>query len=172
MEREEHGLRRKCEELRHALTTRTKELAQSQELYSKLKQRALLGQTPAVSPGVSRSRTPRHPAGLAVDAGHRQAQPQLPRPAIPVGGRAGASNYFPTSPKYSNAQTGSAALVEWNKPRFSQREFFPSSGSMQVADRQGQIYQPRRQATRQSGITGLPLSHRRPGWGLAQQHRY
>ncbi|KXX83193.1 hypothetical protein MMYC01_200229 [Madurella mycetomatis] len=57
MELEENSLRRRFEELRHTLSARTKELAQFQELYSKLKQRALLSQTQDVSSGALGSRT-------------------------------------------------------------------------------------------------------------------
>ncbi|KAK4109902.1 hypothetical protein N656DRAFT_791442 [Canariomyces notabilis] len=125
MEREEDSLRRKCEELSFALTNRTKELAQSQELYSKLKQRAL-SQNQNISPGISGSRSPLR-TGSATETNYRHSQTQLPRPIMPVGSKVGASNYFPTSPKSSTTQPNSTAIVEWNKPRFSQREYIMQS---------------------------------------------
>ena len=125
MEREEHALRRQCEDLRLTLDNRTRELSQSQELYSKLKQRVLLNQTQEAPPSVSRSRTPLRAHGTT-DAGHREAQSQLPRPVMPIGAKAGVSNYFPASPGYSKTQPSSAALVEWNKPTLSQREGCPT----------------------------------------------
>ncbi|KAK3306954.1 uncharacterized protein B0T15DRAFT_553131 [Chaetomium strumarium] len=120
MEREEYELRRKCEELRLALEDRTKELSQSRELYSKLKHRVLLNQTQDIAPGIARSQTPVN-AGAALDAsrGHTPSQP--PRPGIPVAARAGVSNYFPASPRYSKTQPSSNERSEWNKPAFSHR---------------------------------------------------
>jgi len=120
MERDENALRRKCEDLRLTLESRTRELSQSQELYSKLKQRVLSSQTQEVPPSVSRSRTPIQapPTG---DAGHGQTKSQLPRPVLSMGARAGTSNYFPASPRHSKTQPISGALMEWNRPVFSQR---------------------------------------------------
>ncbi|KAH6631915.1 hypothetical protein F5144DRAFT_235521 [Chaetomium tenue] len=113
MEREEHTLRRQCEDLRLTLENRTRELSQSQELYSKLKRRVLLGQTQDTPPSVLRSRTPVQPAATG-DTGHGQAQSQLPRSILPVGARTGATNYFPASPGYSKPQN-SASLMDWNQ---------------------------------------------------------
>jgi E3 ubiquitin-protein ligase CCNP1IP1 len=123
MEREEHTLRRKCEDLRLTLDSRTRELSQSQELYSKLKQRVLLSQNQEIPPSVSASRSPMQAAG-SVDAGQGQAHSQLPRPVLPVGARTGVSNYFPASPGYSKPQPSSTAIVEWNKPVFTQRRCY------------------------------------------------
>ncbi len=125
MEREEQALRRKCEDLRLTLENRTRELSQSQELYSKLKQRVLMSQAQELPPSVARSRTPIQAPGSG-DGGHGPAQSQLPRPIMPVSAPTGAPNYFPASPAYAKAQPSSAALVEWNKPSaFSQRTAFP-----------------------------------------------
>ncbi|KAK3904077.1 hypothetical protein C8A05DRAFT_14020, partial [Staphylotrichum tortipilum] len=114
-EREEHALRRKCEDLRLTLESRTRELSQSQELYSKLKQRVLHSQAHEVPPSVSRSRTPIQPADVA-NPRQGQAQSQLPRPVLPVAARSGASSYFPASPTCAKARPASAALPEWNRP--------------------------------------------------------
>ena len=120
MERDEHSLKRTCEDLRHTLDTRTRELSQSQELYSKLKQRVLLNQTQDMAPGVSRSRTPVQGGGT-FDASRGHTQSQLPRPVMPQGARVAATSYFPASPGYSKSKPGSATLVEWNQPALSQR---------------------------------------------------
>ncbi|KAL2127680.1 hypothetical protein VTI74DRAFT_10318 [Chaetomium olivicolor] len=118
MEHEEHALRRKCEDLRLTLENRTRELSQSQELYSKLKQRVLLSQTQEIAPSIARSQTPVQRV-VTADIGHGNTQSQLPRPVMPVGAKAGVSDYFPVSPGYSKSQTAPAALVESNKPSFS-----------------------------------------------------
>jgi E3 ubiquitin-protein ligase CCNP1IP1 len=123
MEREEHTLRRKCEDLRLTLDNRTRELSQSQELYSKLKQRVLLSQNQEIPTSVSTSRSPMQAVG-SVDAGQGQAHSQLPRPVLPVGARTGVSNYFPASPGYSKPQPSSTTIVEWNKPVFTQRRCY------------------------------------------------
>ncbi|KAK4126077.1 hypothetical protein N657DRAFT_654535 [Parathielavia appendiculata] len=119
MEVEEQSLKRRYEQLRVTLENRTKELSQSQELYSKLKQRVLLSQTMEVPPSVSKSRTPMRAAGIA-DPGHGQTQSQLPRPVASVSARGGPPEYFPASPKYAKTQPKSTALTEWNKPTTSQ----------------------------------------------------
>jgi len=128
MEREEHALRQKYEDLRLTLENRTRELSQSQELYSKLKQRVLHSQAQEPPPSVSRSRTPLQPAGAA-NTRHGQAQSQLPRPVLPGAARSGASSYFPASPAYAKARPASAALVEWNRPGFPQRRVGPDLDS-------------------------------------------
>ncbi|KAK4134206.1 hypothetical protein BT67DRAFT_497117 [Trichocladium antarcticum] len=121
MEREEHGLKRTCEDLRLTLDSRTRELSQSQELYSKLKQRVLLNQTQNLAPGVSRSRTPVQGGG-PFDAGRGHSQSQLPRPVLPPGTTraTAAASYFPASPGYPKSHSGPSTLVEWNKPAISQ----------------------------------------------------
>lgn len=131
MELEENGLRRRIEELRHALSARTKELAQSQELYSKLKQRALLSQAQDVSSSVLESRTSVQ-ADATIDASYRQPHTQPPRPGVPTAGRSGVSNYFPASPKYHSTQPGPTGLVEWDKPRLTQRKCFSQFNSWTV----------------------------------------
>ncbi|KAL2120807.1 hypothetical protein VTJ04DRAFT_4834 [Mycothermus thermophilus] len=103
MEREEHALRRKCEELRLTLENRTRELSQSQELYSKLKQRVLFGQTQEVPPSLVRAQTPLPPAA-PVDSDQRTSQQQPGRPVPPPTTRVATSNYFPASPGYSTTQ--------------------------------------------------------------------
>lgn len=129
MEREEHSLRRKYEDLRLTLDTRTRELAQSQELYAKLKQRVLLSQAQDIGPGLSRTQTPIQRAG-ALDTSHGHAPSQLPRPVMSMGTRGGGvSTYFPDSPGYSKNKSGTATLVGWNKPAPSQRKGSPLFGS-------------------------------------------
>ncbi|KAL2016154.1 hypothetical protein VTK56DRAFT_4122 [Thermocarpiscus australiensis] len=160
MEREEHNLRRKCEDLRLTLENRTKELAQSQELYTKLKQRVLLSQSQDIPSGVWRSRTPAQ-AG-ALDAGHTQAHSQIPRPVMPVSARAGASTFFPTSPGYANTQPSSTSLVEWNKPAFSQRVPATPSSHLPIRD-------PRSLAFASTPRTGIGTTTSVPGSGRNHQ---
>lgn len=123
MEREEHTLRRTCEDLRLTLENRTKELSQSQELYSKLKQRVLLRQAQEMPPGVSRSHAPLQAAG-AVDAGQAQIHSQPHQPVQSIGTRTGMPNYFPGSPNYSKTQPTATTLIDWDKPGFSQRRAY------------------------------------------------
>lgn len=118
MEREEQSLKRTCEDLRLTLETRTRELGQSQELYTKLKQR-VLSQNQDINPGLSRSQTPIQ-GGAALDTARNHVQSQLPRPVMPAGVRADVSNNFPPSPGYSKTQPTSTTLVEWSKPALSQ----------------------------------------------------
>ena len=165
MERDEHALRRKCEDLRLTLENRTRELAQSQELYSKLKQRVLLGQTQEIPPSVARARTPLQ-APRSVDASHGQAQSQLPRPVLPVGARTGAPSYFPASPGFSKTQPVPAALVEWNRPAFSQRTVFPACTSEVTAKlfrNRGARYAIRPLAPQKSQIPSIRIDT--PSWG-------
>ncbi|KAL2258166.1 hypothetical protein VTK26DRAFT_8639 [Humicola hyalothermophila] len=115
MEREEQSLKRTCEDLRLTLEARTRELSQSQELYSKLKQRVLHSQNRGISPGILRSRTPLQ-GGPVVDGTGGHPQSQLPRPVMPAGIRSSASNYFPASPNCSKMQLTSTTLHDWNKP--------------------------------------------------------
>lgn len=144
MEREDHTLKRTCDELRHTLDTRTRELAQSQELYSKLKQRVL--NTQDVPSGVSRSGTPVQGGG-AFDGPRGHAQSQLPRPVMPVGARGAATSYFPASPGYSKTQPNSTTLVEWNKPVLSQRTCHPNVQPQTRALTRGQTYPQRHPIT-------------------------
>jgi hypothetical protein len=120
MEREEHALRRKCEELRLTLENRTRELSQSQELYSKLKQRVLFGQTQEVPPSLVRAQTPLPPAAL-VDSDQRTSQQQPGRPVPPPTTRVATSNYFPASPGYSATQPVASALATSGMPLSSHR---------------------------------------------------
>ncbi|AEO55193.1 hypothetical protein MYCTH_2050486 [Thermothelomyces thermophilus ATCC 42464] len=120
MEREEHSLKRQCEGLRLALESRSRELAQFQELYSKLKQRVLHGQAQEVPPSVLRSRTPIRAPGAAPES-HNRTQPQLGRPTMPASVRTEIPNYFPASPGFPETQPRSEALVEWNTPEIPQR---------------------------------------------------
>ncbi|KAK4042825.1 hypothetical protein C8A01DRAFT_44183 [Parachaetomium inaequale] len=163
MEREEHTLRRQCEDLRLTLENRTRELSQSQELYSKLKQRVLLGQTQEAPPSVSRSRTPLRAHGTA-DAGYRDAQSQLPRPAMPVGVKTGVSNYFPASPGFSKTQPSSTAPAEWNKPTLSQQTEMPATPSRNVP-----LGNPRSLAFASTPRTGVGTAVPVPASGRFQQ---
>ncbi|KAH6635234.1 hypothetical protein B0J18DRAFT_41408 [Chaetomium sp. MPI-SDFR-AT-0129] len=114
MEREEHDLRRQCEELRLTLENRTRELTQSQELYSKLKQRVLIGQSQQTPPGAPRSQTPMRPHDTIAST-HVQV-PQLPISAQHANHGLGRPNYFPASPGQPRAQTRSNLIADWNRP--------------------------------------------------------
>ncbi|KAL2175580.1 uncharacterized protein P884DRAFT_310936 [Thermothelomyces heterothallicus CBS 202.75] len=121
MEREEHSLKRQCEGLRLALESRSRELAQFQELYSKLKQRVLHGQAQEVPPSVLRSRTPIQAPGAAPESHNNRTQPQLGRPTMPSSIRTEIPNYFLASLGFPETQPRSEALVEWNTPEIPRR---------------------------------------------------
>ncbi|KAK4245473.1 hypothetical protein C7999DRAFT_16314 [Corynascus novoguineensis] len=103
MEQEEHSLRRQCEELHLTLESRTRELSQSKELYSKLKQRVLRNQTQEVPPSLLRSRTRIQAIGAA-DAARAQAHSQLAHPAKPAGVRTAVPNHYSASPGTSKTR--------------------------------------------------------------------
>ncbi|KAK3353524.1 hypothetical protein B0T25DRAFT_568721 [Lasiosphaeria hispida] len=122
-ELQEQGLARKCDDLRAALADKSNELTRSQDLYNKLKQKVLLGQSPGATPGGMRSK-----AAVEIDIpgprdrfarpGVYEQQPQLPSRVLLVGDGETVPNYFPGS-DHTNAQTGSASAVGWSKPMAS-----------------------------------------------------
>jgi len=127
MEREERELKQTCEELRKTLETRSRELEQSQELYTKLKQRILQGhqqqpkQQQPIPPTTPSSHT-LFQTSNSPDPGRGHDQAPLARPLFSGGTRA-TSNYFPTSPRNTRPELSSTALVGWSKPAFPQRKY-------------------------------------------------
>ena len=121
LEHREQALVRKCEDLRHSLSEKTKELSRSQELYSKLKQRVLLDRPPgsAIVGNSShlRAPTPNSPNVREgpIHPGAYGRQPHIPGQSAPIAGGAPAPDYFPASPRYTKAQTGPATLVGWTR---------------------------------------------------------
>lgn len=122
MEREECSLKRQCEDLQLALEGRTRELAQFQELYGKLKQRVLHSQAHDLPPGALRSRTPIQALGVVPES-HARTQPQLDHPTMPTSVKTVIPDYFPASPGCPEARPRSEALVEWNTSAIPQRRY-------------------------------------------------
>jgi hypothetical protein len=117
MEHREQALLRKCEDLRHSLGEKTRELSRAQELYSKLKQRVLLDRSPGSAAGQNENlRSPPvqtirdHP--LQPPAYGRQVLSRT----VPLGGGAAVPDYFPSSPMYTKSQIGPGTLAGWSKP--------------------------------------------------------
>ncbi|KAK0714951.1 hypothetical protein B0H67DRAFT_229613 [Lasiosphaeris hirsuta] len=118
-ELKEQGLVRKCNDLRAALAYKNNELTRSRDLYKKLKQKVLLGQSPGAAPRGMLSN-----AAVEVDipgsrdrfsgSGMYEQQPHIPNRVLPVGSRDTVPNYFP-SPDYPNPQASSASTVGWSK---------------------------------------------------------
>ncbi|KAK0645612.1 hypothetical protein B0T16DRAFT_329143 [Cercophora newfieldiana] len=131
LEQREQALVRKCEDLRHSLSEKTKELSRSQELYSKLKQRVLLDRSPGSAAGQNHKPRPGPVQNILDSSLHTGAygrQPQFSGPHAPLGGGNAVPDYFPTSPNYTKAQAGPSAHVGWARPVASQGNMSPSRG--------------------------------------------
>jgi hypothetical protein len=127
MEREERELKQTCEELRKTLKTRTRELEQSQELYTKLKHRVLRGdqqqpqQQQPIPPTAPSSSTPFQTSNSpGLGQGHAQVSFS---PPLFSGGIHATSNGFPTSPRNTRPEPSSTALLGRNKSALPQRKY-------------------------------------------------
>jgi hypothetical protein len=119
MEQREQALIRKCEDLRHSLSEKSKELSRAQELYSKLKHRVLQDQSPGSAVGVGiqppNLRAVAAQNNMRDNAIHQPGygrQGQIPTHTASVGVGAAVPDYFPSSPKYPKASNA----VGWSRP--------------------------------------------------------
>ncbi|KAK0629953.1 hypothetical protein B0T17DRAFT_205101 [Bombardia bombarda] len=112
MEQGEQALRRKNESLRVTLAEKSRKLAQSQELYSKLKQRILQSESPVVMNEILGRRVSAEDCG----PGPYGQQTDSPRLGPNGGNQREPSDYFPSDSEYSRNQAGPTAIAAWGEP--------------------------------------------------------